>query len=90
MMNANTKNIITYLQGLDENVNVTAQDVADALGIADKRTVDGSFTSALQKKGYGVRVSAEVEMEDGTHKSVKFLKLTAAGRAFDVNAVEEA
>ena len=89
-MNENTKKIITYLQGLNENDNVTAQDVADALGLADKRTVDGSFTSAIQKKKLGVRVSAEIELEDGTHKQVKFLKLTEAGRALDVNADEEA
>ena len=89
-MNANTKKIFTYLQSLSANDNVTAQDVADALGLADKRTVDGSFTSAIQKKGLGIRVTAEVELEDGTHKQVKFLKLTEAGRALDVNAEEEA
>lgn len=84
-MKENTKNIITYLQGLGEGANVTSADVAAALGIG-KRSVDGSFTSAIQRKGLGRRVEAEVELEDGTHKAVKFLKLTADGYALDVNA----
>lgn len=85
VMKENTKNVIVYLQGLDESANVTAQDVATALDM-EKRSVDGIFTSAIQRKGYGIRVPAEIELEDGTHKAVKFLKLTAAGRELDVNA----
>ena len=38
----------------------------------------------------GVRIPAEIELEDGTHKAVKILKLTEAGMAFDPNAVETA
>lgn len=86
-MKENTKKVITYLQGLN-GADVTAADVAAELGL-EKRSVDGIFTSAIQKKGYGVRVPAEVELEDGTHKAVKFLKLTEAGRALDVNAEDE-
>ena len=88
-MKENTKTVITYLQGLDANVNVTAADVAAALNL-EKRSVDGIFTSAIQRKGYGVRVAAEVELEDGTHKTVKFLSLTQAGLEFDPDASEEA
>lgn len=88
-MKENTKKVITYLQGLDANENVTAADVADALGL-EKRSVDGIFTSAVQRKQYGERVEAEIELEDGTHKKVKFLKLTEAGRALDVNADPDA
>ena len=50
---------------------------------------DGIFTSAIQRKGYGIRVPAEVELEDGTHKAIKFLKLTEAGQALDLDAPEE-
>ena len=87
-MKENTKTVITYLQGMDESANVTAADVAAALGM-EKRSVDGIFTSAIQRKGFGVRVPAEIELEDGTHKAVKFLKLTTAGRELDVNAEDE-
>lgn len=87
-MKENTKNVITYLQGLGANDNVTAADVADALGL-EKRSVDGIFTSAIQRKSLGFREEAEVELEDGTHKKVKFLKLTDAGKAIDVNAEPE-
>lgn len=87
-MKENTKKVITYLQGLDANDNVTAADVADALGL-EKRSVDGIFTSAIQRKQLGFREEAEVELEDGTHKKVKFLRLTDAGKAIDVNAEPE-
>jgi hypothetical protein len=83
-MKENTKKVITYLQGIGD-ANVTAADVAAELGL-EKRQVDGIFTSAIQRKTLGHRVEAEVELEDGTHQKVKFLKLDAAGLALDVNA----
>ena len=81
----NTRAVIEYLRGV--NADVTAADVADALGL-EKRQVDGIFTSALQRKGYGVRVPAEVELADGTHKQIKFLKLTDAGMNLDLDQEE--
>lgn len=86
-MKVNTKTVIDYLQGIGD-ANVTAADVADAVGL-EKRQVDGIFTSAVQRKGYGVRVPAEIELADGTHKQVKFLKLTEAGLALDTNASDD-
>ena len=88
-MKENTKKVIKYLQGLGTSDNVTAQDVADALGL-EKRSVDGIFTSAIQRKALGLREEAEIELEDGTHKKVKFLKLTDAGYAVDVDADPDA
>ena len=83
-MKENSKKVLMYLKGIN-GANVTAADVAEATGL-EKRSVDGIFTSALQRKGYGVRVPAEVELADGTHKSVKFLQLTPAGMSFDPDA----
>ena len=83
-MKENSKKVLNYLKGIN-GADVTAADVAAALGL-EKRSVDGIFTSALQRKGYGVRVAAEVELEDGTHKAVKFLQLTPAGMSFDPDA----
>lgn len=83
-MKDNSKKVLNYLKGIN-GANVTAADVAEALGL-EKRQVDGSFTSAIQRKGLGVRVPAEIELEDGTHKTVKFLSLTAAGMSFDPDA----
>ena len=83
-MKENSKKVLNYLKGIN-GTDVTAADVAEALGL-EKRSVDGIFTSALQRKGYGVRVAAEVELEDGTHKAVKFLQLTPAGMSFDPDA----
>ena len=83
----NTKAVINYLKEMN-GTNVTTADVATALGL-EKKSVDGIFTSAIQRKGLGIRTPAEVELEDGTHKTVKFLSLTAAGMAFDPDATED-
>ena len=85
-MKENSKKIFNYLKEHDGE-NLTAADVAAALGI-EKRSVDGSFTSAIQKKGLGVRVPGEIELDDGTHKAVKYLRLTDEGFAFDPDAEE--
>ncbi len=82
----NTRSVIEYLRSIN-GADVTAADVADALGL-EKRQVDGIFTSALQRKGYGIRVPAEVELEDGSHKAIKLLKLTQAGMELDLDAEE--
>lgn len=85
-MSENSKKVIDYLKA-NADADVTAADVAAALGL-EKKTVDGCFTSAIQRKGYGVRVPAEIELEDRTHAQVKFLKLTDEGLAFDYNATD--
>ena len=87
-MKENSKKVLNYLKEVNGS-NVTAADVAEALGL-EKRSVDGIFTSAIQRKGYGERIPAEVELPDGTHKAVKLLRLTPAGMAFDPTAVEAA
>lgn len=80
-MSENSVKVLNYLKGIDGQ-DVTSADVAAALGL-ERKSVDGIFTSAIQKKGYGVRVPAEVELEDGTHRAVKFLVLTDEGKKFD-------
>ena len=87
-MKENSKKVLNYLKEV-AGEKVTAADVAVALGL-EKRQVDGIFTSAIQRKQLGVRTPAEIELEDGTHKQVKFLSLTPAGMAFDPDATEEA
>ena len=87
-MKENSKKVLNYLKEV-AGENVTAADVAVALGL-EKRQVDGIFTSAIQRKQLGVRTPAEIELEDGTHKQVKFLSLTPAVMAFDPDATEEA
>ena len=86
-MSENSRKVLNYLKEIN-GANVTSADVADALGL-EKRQVDGIFTSAIQRKGLGIRVPAEVENEDGTHRQVKFLQLNDAGKSFDPDAVEE-
>ena len=83
-MKENSKKVLNYLKEV-AGENVTAADVAVALGL-EKRQVDGIFTSAIQRKQLGVRTPAEVELDDGTHKAVKFLSLTDAGLALDLDA----
>ena len=85
-MKDNSKKVFNYLKE-NNGVNLTSGDVAEALGL-EKRQVDGIFTSAIQRKGLGVRNPAEIELDDGTHKQVKFLVLTPAGLAFDPDAAD--
>ena len=86
-MSENSAKVLNYLKSV-HGQNVTAADVAEALGL-EKRQIDGIFTSAIQRKGLGVRVPAEIELEDGTHKAVKFLTLTTEGLNFDPTADAE-
>ena len=85
-MKENSVKVLNYLKQINGQ-DVTAADVAEALGL-EKRSVDGIFTSAIQRKGLGIRTAAEIELADGTHKQVKFLSLTDAGMAFDTAAEE--
>lgn len=85
-MKENTRKVFDYLKD-NTDKDLTAADVAEALGL-EKRQVDGIFTSALQRKGYGVREPAEVELADGSHQKVKYLCLTDKGLAFDPDAQE--
>ena len=83
-MKENSIRVLNYLKQVNGQ-QVTAADVAAALDLP-KKSVDGIFTSAIQRKGLGVRTPAEIQLEDGTHKQVKFLSLTPAGMAFDPDA----
>jgi len=85
-MTENSKKIFVYLRD-NMDKDLTAADVAAALDL-DKRKVDGSFTS-WQKKGWGVRVPAEVENADGTHTAIKLLKLTDVGVTIDPDDMPE-
>ena len=80
-MKENSRKVLEYLKTINGS-NVTAADVAEVLGL-EKRSVDGIFTSAIQRKGLGIRTPAEIELEDGSHKQVKFLSLTEAGMAYN-------
>ena len=65
----------------------TAADIAEALGLEVKQ-VNGIITSAFQKKGLMIREEAEIELADGTHKKVKFIRLTDTGKDFDPASAE--
>lgn len=86
-MKENSRKVLEYLKA-NNGKDLTSADVAEALGL-EKRSVDGIFTSAIQRKQLGVRTPAEIELEDGTHKAVKLLSLTPAGMAYDPDQDEE-
>ena len=93
-----SKEVFKYLKEMgatiESNVNITAADIAKALGYEKKSSVDGIITGGLQKKGLTIRIPAEIEITnaDGEveQKTVKFIKLTEAGNKFDPDAVVEA
>ena len=82
----NSLTVFNYVKEHDGE-DFTAADIAAATGL-EKKSVDGIVTSAFQKKGLMVRIPAEVELEDGTHKPVKLIRLTDEGRAFDPEKAE--
>lgn len=73
--------VLNYLKE-NHGTQMTAADIAEALGIP-RKSVDGIVTSGLQRKGYAERIPAEIELEDGTHKAIKFIQATAEGLAYD-------
>lgn len=82
-LSENSRKIFDYVKANDGTK--TANDIAEATGLSS-RSVNGSITSAFQKKGLMERVLAEMELPDGTHKQVNLIKLTPAGLAFDPDA----
>lgn len=79
--------VLNYLKGIGDE-NVTAADIAGALSM-ERKSVDGIVTAGLiRNKNYVERIPAEIELEDGTHKTVKFIKLTDAGKAYDHEAAK--
>ena len=90
-LSENSRKVFEYVKEMTGE-NITAADIADALGIPAK-SVNGIVTSAFQKKGLMVRVPAQVQVvgEDGStkYKDVKFIQLTEAGQNFDPDAVPE-
>lgn len=82
--------VLNYLKSIGE-ANVTAADIAEALGM-EKKSVDGVVTSGLQRKGLSERIPAQIEVtdEEGNtkYKDVKFIKLTAAGQSYDHEAAQ--
>lgn len=91
-MKENSIKVFNYVMEHEEE-NITAKDIAKALGLTDKQ-VNGIITASFQrhKEGEGenkvivplmVRVEGEIENKDGTHDKVKFIQMTDEGRAFE-------
>ncbi len=85
-MTVNSTLVFNYVTEND-GCKFIAQDIADGTGLNIKQ-VNGVVT-AFQKKEIMERVPAEIELEDGTHKAVKFIRFTDFGRTWDP-AQEEA
>ena len=73
----NSQKVFDYVKA-NADADLTAADIAEALGLETK-SVNGTAT-ALQKKEIIFREEAEIELEDGSHKKVKFIKLTDAAK----------
>jgi hypothetical protein len=81
--------VLDYLKSIGDQ-NVTAADIAAAVGM-EKKSVDGIVTSGLiRNKNYAERVPAQIEVtdEEGNvkYQDVKFIKLTEAGQNYDHEA----
>ena len=86
MLKENSLKVYNFVKESDGK-DMTAADIAEGTGL-EVRSVNGIVTSAFQRKGLMERIPAEIELEDGSHKAVKFVRLTEAGRSFDPNATD--
>ena len=86
VLKENSRKVLDYVKAND-GTNMTAADIAAGTGLEVKQ-VNGIVTSAFQKKGLMKRTPAEIQLEDGTHKAVKFISLTEEGKNFDPDAEE--
>jgi hypothetical protein len=95
-LKVNSYNVFEYVKA-HEDENITAKDIAAALDL-DVKQVNGILTAAFQRHREEVgdekvivplieRVEGELEIEteDGKikHDTVKFIKLTPQGKAFE-------
>lgn len=91
MLKENSRKVYDYVKSV-KGANITAADIAEATDLP-VRSVNGIVTSAFQRKGLMERVAAEIQVTDDegnvSHKAVKFIKMTAAGDAFDPDAPDE-
>ena len=87
MLKPNSRLVYDFVKA-NGSKNITANDIAEGTGLP-VRSVNGIVTSAFQRKGLMERVPAEIELEDGSHKAIKLIKLTAAGEEFDPDAEEK-
>lgn len=83
-LSENSRTVFEYVKAHDGE-NFTAADISDATGI-NVKSVNGIVTSAFQRKTLMERIPAEIKLEDGSHKAVKFIRLTDKGREFDPDA----
>ena len=86
VLKENSRKVLDYVKAND-GADMTAADIAAGTGLEVKQ-VNGIVTSAFQKKGLMKRTPAEIQLEDGTHKAVKFISLTEEGKNFDPDAEE--
>ena len=91
----NSKMVYDYVKAHEDD-DITANDIADAIGLTS-RQVNGIITMAFQRHKEEIdgekvevplmkRVPAEVELDDGTHKQVKLIKLTEEGMNLEIEA----
>jgi hypothetical protein len=83
-MKDSTRTVFEYLKKMKDK-NVTAAEVAVATGLT-KKQVDGIFTAAIQRKGFGSRIPAQVKGDDDKYIDVKYLTLSDVGYMVDLDA----
>jgi len=91
----NSKLVYDFVKA-HQDEDITAEDIKNATGLS-ARQVNGIITMAFQRHKEEVdgekvevplmtRVPAEMELEDGSHKPIKLIKLTEAGMNIEIEA----
>lgn len=88
-MSEKTRLVFDYLKANVENEEITADMVAEAVGLTPKQVV-GSFNGGLLRKGLGYYTKDnEITLADGNVVKKSFMFLTDEGLALDPDADEE-
>lgn len=90
----NSKLVYEFVKAHEEE-NITANDIAEATGLSP-RQVNGIVTMAFQRHKdedknevpLMQRIPAEIELDDGTHKAIKLIRLTDEGRNITIEDAE--
>lgn len=82
MIKENSKIVFKYVQS-QKGADLTGNDIAEATNLSPKSIV--GIVNAFVKKGLMYREEATVELEDGSTKTVKFIRLTDEGATTDID-----
>lgn len=86
-MKKRSYDVLMFMKDHD-NEDYTVEDIATALNLSS-RQANGIVTMCMQNVGLSYREEHEIELADGSHKKVKFVRLTDLGREYEPSEITD-